>query len=159
MSRIILLTQGQEAIVDDWRYDELNQFKWCAQWSSSTKSFYAERKSPRAEGFKTIRMHVIVAKTPNGLCTDHINQNTLDNREENLRVCTRSENNMNRGKRSDNTSGYKGVFKSNFGWTAKIEAGRKQTYLGTFQTREAAAKAYDEAAKRLHGEFAVLNFE
>ena len=155
----IKLTQGQVAIVDDWRFEELNQYKWYASWNSSTKSFCVARVTSKLLGKpKTLFMHAVIMGTPKGMETDHINHNTLDNREVNLRVCSRSQNQMNKGKRADNTSGFKGVFKHNSGWRARIRANRKCYNLGTFPTREEAARAYDIGAKRLHGEFAVLNF-
>lgn len=153
----IKLTQGQVAIVDDWWFDELNRYKWQAFWNVYTNSFYARRQDFFNKQNK-IHMHAVIARTPKGMVTDHINHDTLDNREENLRVCTASQNMMNSDKRIGNTSGYKGVFKNGSGWMARIRAGGEMQYLGTYRAPEEAARAYDVAAKRLHGEFAVFNF-
>ncbi len=94
---------------------------------------------------------------------DHVNGDTLDNRKQNLRIATKHQNAMNRGKQNNNTSGYKGVFRvtkpSKNPWQAKITVRDKQIYLGVFPTAEAAAHAYDAAAMELHGEFAQLNFK
>jgi hypothetical protein len=159
MTKEIPLTQGQVAIVDDWRYDELNQYKWHAAWDSKTRSFYARRNSFTLLGNPTtISMHAVVARTPKGFDTDHANRKTLDNREENLRVCTCAQNSANQIKRSNNTSGYKGIRAHGKGWQAKIVLNGIYYYLGTYPTREEAAKAYDNAATELHGEFANLNF-
>jgi hypothetical protein len=159
MTKQIQLTQGQVAIVDDWWFDELNQHKWFADWSRGNKSFYATRTPIGLFGKQTIRMHTVVAGTPKGFHTDHINHDTLDNRSENLRICTHSQNQMNKGKRSDNTSGYKGVRKCGNSWQAQISTNKNNYYLGSYSTPEEAARAYDEAAKRLCGEFAALNFQ
>ena len=159
MSKEITLTQEQVAIVDDWRYDELNQFKWYAYWSESTKSFYAARQPSRLLGKrKMILMHAFVAKTPSGMETDHINHKTLDNQEHNLRVCTHSQNTMNSNKYQNNTSGYKGVTPRGKRYRAWIRFNGKLHHLGSHQTAEEAARIYDEAAKKYHGEFASLNF-
>jgi HNH endonuclease/AP2 domain-containing protein len=90
---------------------------------------------------------------------DHIDGNSLNNRWANLRAATPSENLRNRGKTRKNTSGYKGVSwsTSNNGWVAQITHHYKTRNLGTFQTPEEAAAAYDEAATQLHGEFARRN--
>jgi hypothetical protein len=90
---------------------------------------------------------------------DHINRNRLDNRKENLRPCTNAENCRNRGKPKNNTSGYKGVFWhcKNEKWIASIGYNNRSYYLGSYNTKEDAAKAYNQAAKLYHGEFAVLN--
>lgn len=87
---------------------------------------------------------------------DHINRDPLDNRKSNLRICTHSQNCMNRiivGK-----SGFRGVVVNGSGWAAHIKINRKTQHLGTYRTKEDAARAYDAAAQRLFGEFAVLNF-
>lgn len=91
---------------------------------------------------------------------DHINGDKADNRIENLREADASENNYNTGLRAHNKSGYKGVIwhhaRSN--WRAEIRANGHRRNLGYFDTPEAAARAYDEAAREMHGAFARLNF-
>jgi len=128
MTKEIRLTQGQVTIVDDWRYDELNQYKWFALWSPKTRSFYAGRNSATVGGKRTtVSMHMVIAGTPRGMQTDHVDHDTLNNTEANLRVCTASQNKQNCVRRSDNTSGYKGVFPahSRWGWQAVIGVDKK----------------------------------
>lgn len=158
MSKKINLTQNQISIVDDEWFDEINQYKWYAVWNPPTKSFYAARNIQTKEGQKRILMHRVILNTPPEKFCDHKNHNTLDNQEHNLRNSTRSQNAMNKGKQSNNTSGYKGVFFNGHKWYARIGAGEKYIYLKTWNTPEEAARAYDEAAKMYHGEFAFLNF-
>jgi hypothetical protein len=87
---------------------------------------------------------------------DHIDGDRLNNRISNLREATSSENKRNTRKRSNNTSGFKGVSfdKSKKLWTAQIATNRKYIHIGRFKTPEAAYEAYCAAAERLHGDFA-----
>ena len=87
---------------------------------------------------------------------DHINNNRLDNRIENLRAVTRSQNCMNSRQRSDNTSGIKGVHWDNKKekWIARVGLNNKKYYLGAFCTKEKAALAVAESRQELHGEYA-----
>ena len=85
---------------------------------------------------------------------DHKNTIKSDNRFENLRPATDTQNNCNVGPRRHNTSGYKGVTKHKNKWVAQICYRGNHIYLGIFTTREEAAAAYREAARQLHGEFA-----
>ena len=107
-------------------------------------------------------MHSHVLKVPEGFIIDHINQNGWDNRKVNLRPATAAQNSINRAKYKDRNYGskYKGVTwqcKYNC-WKAQIVTNGKVIYLGSFEDEVEAAKAYDEAAKKYHGEFASLNF-
>lgn len=88
---------------------------------------------------------------------DHINRNTLDNRPENLRLATRSENNMNRCVSA--THGFKGVslHKPSGLWFARTKVNGKQLCLGYFKTPEEAADAYDNFVEKLHGDRALTN--
>lgn len=106
---------------------------------------------------KVSRLHRMIAEWA-GLGTthqiDHKNHNKLDCRRRNLRRATHSQQQCNRGLRKDNTSGYKGVSKNHKRYMAAIN----KRYIGTFSTAKEAARAYDKAARRLHGSFARLNF-
>ena len=109
--------------------------------------------------YKWIPMHRLIANTPDGMETDHIDGDGLNNRRSNLRACTRAQNNRNQRIRKDNSTGYRGVRKvtNSPNWYAQVRVDNRDIYLGTFTTPEAAAQAYNEAAKRHHGEFANLN--
>jgi hypothetical protein len=87
---------------------------------------------------------------------DHINGVTDDNRIENLREATLSQNKFNRGKTKANTSGFKGVFKTQYPgkWRSQIKVNGKLIYLGQFNSKEDAYKKYLDAAQKYHGEFA-----
>jgi hypothetical protein len=106
-------------------------------------------------------MHHLVIGTNWGGETDHINRNKLDNRRGNLRRATHSQNMCNRVVKSRlPKSGYRGVVwrVARGKWSACINVKRKEHFLGYFADKEDAARAYDDAARRLHGEFARLNF-
>lgn len=151
----IPLTQNQYAVVDDDDYEFLSKKNWSAQWSPFTESYYAVSE----ENGKRIHMHAIVNKTPLGMQTDHVDRNTLNNCKSNLRSVTASQNNMNKDKQKNNTSGFKGVVKHGNNWRARIKINKKLYSLGTFKTPEEAAQAYDDAAKKYFKDFAILNFK
>jgi hypothetical protein len=92
----------------------------------------------------------------NRLCIDHINQNRIDNRIENLRLATISQNTTNAKKQPTNTTGYKGVVfeKKRKKYRASIIKNKKTYYLGSYSTAQEAHKAYKQAAVKLHGDFA-----
>ena len=107
-------------------------------------------------------MHREVLRIPDHLLVDHINRNGLDNRKANLRPATAAQNTRNQAKRQDRnfSSKYKGVSRNGGKklWQAVIHVNCMTMYLGSFHRETQAAKAYDRAARRYHGEFAVLNF-
>jgi len=161
MSGKIELTRGLYAIVDDEDYNKLNSFCWNATERKhfSHKTYYAVRTI--YETRKVVYMHRQILGVLVEQVVDHINRNGLDNRKENLRICSQSENNRNRGKSDVNVTGYKGVFvrRNTNSYMAAISVNKKQIYLGMFLGKEEAARAYDEAAKKYFGEFANLNFK
>lgn len=103
--------------------------------------------------------HRLVMNPPLGHVVDHINGDVTDNRRENLRVCTQSQNSMNRGNRSDNTTGYKGVYykKRDGKFVAQIKNDGIKQHIGRFDTAEDANKAYCEAELKYFGEYARKN--
>jgi hypothetical protein len=152
--KTIQLTQGKVALVDDDMYDYLSQRNWYAEFN--VNHYYAACKVSR----KVVRMHRIIVNAPEGMVIDHINGNSLDNRRENLRVCTHAQNIHNQKMNAKNTSGYKGVVwnKVYKKWYARIKINRKFKHIGVFDDAEEAAHAYDEKAIELFGEFARTNF-
>jgi hypothetical protein len=107
---------------------------------------------------EAILMHRVIMKPPLGMDIDHKDHNGLNNQKFNLRICTRKQNARN--KRSTGSSIYLGVYKTKRNYIcARISMDGCCKHIGNFKTEEAAARAYDEVAKRCHGEFANLNFK
>jgi len=161
MTKRISLTQNQHTLVDDEDFDKLVQMgSWYARYELCTKSYYAQRHTPMKNGKRTtISMHRVIMNTPSDMQTDHINHNTLDNRKQNLRVCTRAENQHNTKLRKNTSSKYKGVSwdKIHRKWKAQIQINEKRISIGYFKSEMQTAKAYNKRAKELFGEFALLN--
>ena len=156
--REILLTQGQVALVDDEDYERLLARKWHANKLGHT--FYGVRNSPRPNQYKIYIHHEILGGKPEvGFEVDHIDGNALNNQKSNLRIVTKSQNSMNKH-HAWGMSRYKGVWSSDRNrWQAYIKFNGVRRRLGSFDSEEKAAKAYDVAALKYFGEFACLNFE
>lgn len=154
--RRIKLTKDKYAIVDVEDYSKLAQDDWHL-YGNESKNYYAAR----FDGGKIVKMHRQILNAPPGSIVDHRYGNGLDNRKENLRIATISQNLYNRRKTSKKTtSKYKGVHlkRESSKYAAAISCNGKRIFLGYFENEIDAARAYDNAAKIYHGEFAVLNF-
>ena len=149
-ARWIPLTKGKFALVDEQDYEPLSKYFWCY-----TRQGYAEATQRKLYDINRI-MHRNMFP-PTELEVDHINGDKLDNRRANLRLATREQNSKNL--RPQKGRKYKGVYyrKKFDNWVASISLDKKLIYLGVFNTDDDAARAYNEAAKRMHGEFAWLN--
>lgn len=158
MTKTIPLTRGVATIVDDDVYTWASRHRWMAIPDGETH--YAVSRMGKWPSRKMTRLHREIMQAPDGVQVDHINGNPLDNRRVNLRFATPSENARNRGRASNNTSGFKGVNwnKKHGKWLASIMVDGKRLFLGGFTVAEDAARAYDKAARKYHGEFARTNF-
>ncbi len=158
--RRIPLTRGKFAIVDPDDFDRLNKNKWHTNTGRNT--CYAVRTAFKDGKRIHTKMHRVIMNAPKHLLVDHINHSGLDNRKANLRTVTIAQNNVNRAgyKTKNSPSKYKGVYwsKRDKKWQVQICCNYKIITIGQFNDEIQAAKAYDEAAKKFHGEFAVLNF-
>lgn len=153
----IPLTQKKVALVDPQDYERVSRYKWCL--SRVGKQLYAYRKHHG----RTIRMHQFIMNPPKGMVVDHVNGNGLDNRRENLRICTKLENAWNKRRRKPEgaKSEFIGVYpcrRPPGKWCIKVQCDGEVTNLSPFDTAEEAARARDRKALELHGEYAQLNF-
>ncbi len=161
MSATIELTRGYHAIVDDDWAETLGCFSWCATVVGGGAVYAVSHvQGTGRKNNKQRLMHRFLLAAAPSQEVDHVNGNGLDNRIQNLRLCTRSENLRNRRKNTNNTSGFKGVYfhKAAGKWLARLSTRVDGEHLGLHKTAEDAAHAYDEAALRRFGEFARLNF-
>lgn len=154
----IPLTRGLFALVDDADFALVAPYSWQAVLNGSGKLRrpYAMAQT-RVDGRRVnIAMHRLIKGTPPGFETDHRNHDTLDNRRDNLRISTSSQNQANRVIQINNVSGARGVsFDRASGlWAATIRVARRKLWLGRFETVAEASAAYEEAAFRHFGEFA-----
>ncbi|HZV35101.1 MAG TPA: HNH endonuclease [Verrucomicrobiae bacterium] len=157
---MILLTKKLETLIDDCDFDLVSQFKWCAS-KGKNGNYYAATKFPGAKSLTLL--HRLIMDCPAGSVVDHINGDGLDNRRENLRICSMAQNNVNRVS-NRNTSGFRGVYFLNKPglkkpWYARAGSRKgKMIHGGYFATPAEAARRYDDLARELFGQFAKTNF-
>lgn len=148
----IQLTRGLVALVDDEDYELVTQYKWHAS-KRGPNLWYAAVGHPLFGGSRYLHRFIVGAKA--GQQVDHIDRNGLNCCKSNLRIVTHSQNMMNRGPKAGSVSRYKGVcwHRHYQKWYAQISS----KCIGYYDDVHEAARAYNEAAKKLHGEFAWLN--
>jgi hypothetical protein len=153
--KAIPLTKGFATVVDDEDYDRLIKYRWfaCMNHTGHPYACRGNRKQRRLVWMHRVILGIDGDKKAQ---PDHINHDTLDNRRSNLRICTKSQNQSNRRRRKDNSTGVHGTTfdKESGKFRARIKVNGKSIHLGRFETKEQAFVAYREAALRLHGEFA-----
>lgn len=149
MKHIHLSKSGKSIIVDDEDYPLLSRLTWYLRDSEN-------RVYTSVEG-KMVQISRLLLAPKKGEEVDHINRNPLDNRKENLRLCTRVQNEMNKPVKKACKSGLKGVRLVRNSWVARTRVNGKFLHIGCFKTKEDAARAYNEKVKELHGSFAWLN--
>ena len=151
----IWLTQGYIAIVDDEDYEQVISYgKWQAHVGPTT--VYATKILKGTK--KRIWLHDVIMKPIPPLTVDHIDKDALNCQKTNMRLATKSQQNANR--RSVMTNGYRGIYPVNesYKWEPRLWFQGKLYRNGTYYTKEEAARAYDELARKIYGQFATVNF-
>ena len=151
MRKLKLSNSPLHAIVDDEDYERCLLFKWCIAGSGKSHNIITLKNKPLTNFIMCDEISSIY---------DHEDRNFRNNQKSNLRLCTHSQNMMNRVKYLGTSSKFKGVSFDKFKmtWRARIKIENKSHHLGYFEHEIQAAKQYDRAAKELFGKFAVLNF-
>lgn len=146
----IKLTKGLFCTIDEEDFSRLSKHSWCASYTGF--GWYARAK---IKG-KMVYMHRVIMNAKKNQIVDHINGDTLDNRKENLRFVTASQNIQN-SMGYKGSSKYKGVHYDRNKWRADIQKDKKRIRIGRYDSEIEAARAYDQKAIELFGEFAKIN--
>ena len=139
--------------IDNDDFYKIKDYKW------SVYKYGINYYASTSDKNKTIYMHRLIIDPPENMDVDHINNNGLDNRKDNLRICTRAQNSRNKRKGISKYSDYKGVSynKRAKSYIAQIKYNYNCIFLGYFKNEIEAAKAYNKKAIELFGEFAKIN--
>jgi hypothetical protein len=158
--KTISLTKGRIALVDDSDYLWLSSYRWCYSSDGYAVNYYWDAHGTKRKRtmHRLVMAEILGHPVPRELQVDHINHNRTDNRRENLRLATRSQNQAYKGLQINNTSGYKGVIWHQNAWEARIRYEGRKLYLGRYSDPIDAALVYDGAARVLYGDFAGVNF-
>ena len=162
--KLLPLTKDKFALVDDDDYYWLSQWNWFAV---EIKNIWYARRSKKKGVLRSnekyeIYLHRIVMKCSNiNFVIDHLDKNGLNNQKENLRICTKSENNKHTSSHKNSSSQYLGVSydKNRNKWSANLMNNGKRILFKRYNTEIEAAKAYDITAKTQFGVYANLNFK
>lgn len=159
-----LRTANIAAWVDDDDFERLKLHRWRVRWTSNglRPNVYTQVEccdvTTRKHRKRAVFLHHFVLGVRPGFVIDHINNNPLDNRKQNLRYATMRQNSLNTSPPWSHSTGYKGVtIVQGHRFAAHVWAFGKRKLLGIFDTALQAAAAYDKAAQELFGEFAYLN--
>jgi|LakMenEpi03Aug12_release.lakeMendotaPanAssembly.Ray.scaffolds.fasta_scaffold591655_1 hypothetical protein len=162
--KLLPLTKDKFALVDDDDYYWLSQWNWFAVEIKNT--WYARRSKKkgilRSNEKYEIYLHRIVMRCSDiDFVIDHLDKNGLNNQKENLRICTKSENNKHTSSHKNSSSQYLGVSydKNRNKWSANLMNNGKRILFKRYNTEIEAAKAYDITAKTQFGVYANLNFK
>ena len=156
MTTSISLPGALLAIIDEGDAALVSRFQWKTMQRPNGRIYVFSTQKSRPV---TVYLHRIIVDAPPGMDVDHINHNTLDNRRSNLRIASRSLNNMNRAKLGDNKNGFHGVMKTRTGkYLSRVQLGRRVFFTKSVSTPERAARDRDELAVRLYGDLITLNF-
>ena len=154
----IPLSRGIFALIDESDLPLIEKHKWHVN-KSPYNIHAATNIKQENKQWKLFKMHRFILNAPKEMQVDHINHDGLDNRRENLRLCTPSQNSANRRARKNGTSKFRGVswHKVDRKWMVALAKEGRIEYVGRFENEIEAAKAYNTKAIELHGAFAHLN--
>lgn len=158
----IIMPTGERILIDTTDLDLVKKHKWSIKVRSRRRGrdlIYAGTWNGNSANPRTVLLHRLLLNAPKGTEVDHRDGNTLDCRRSNLRLATPTQNRVNSGPTAQHRSGYRGVRydKRSGQWIAQMNVDKRSKQIGRFDTKEAAAEAYNRAAREYHGEFAYQN--